>query len=280
MDRQAAILFLGKDTSPLGLVHEAASGANLRISTATDWLAALHSASTHPPAVLLIGPDIPVADMRSFTEQAKSNPALKNIPSVLLVSGASRDVILEFITLGIRSYIVIPCTKTALRTRLAFHIPALSGNASARPQPSAKSVGERLRQRMERKSIQDLQKSLHIPSEPAQFPSILVVEQIFTENFGLTVRETERHVSLYEKIDDLKLRLGGDNSHLVGVVIQLLSVGKVRIGFREKTERLCLADPAMIMPRDRAIALVDSYLAATERNDPEPNPLTCRLIVR
>ncbi len=36
----------------------------------------------------------------------------------------------------------------------------------------------------------------------------------------------------------------------------------------------------MIMPRDRAIALVDSYLAATERNDPEPNPLTCRLIVR
>jgi CheY-like chemotaxis protein len=280
MQRQATILFLGKDTSPLDLVHAAVSGADVLVSTATDWLAALHSASTKPPTVLLIGPDIPVADMRSFTEQAKSNPALKNIPSVLLVSEASRDVILEFITLGVRSYIVIPCRTTALRTRLAFHIPALSGNASARPQPPAKSVGERLRQRMERKSIQDLQNSLQTPAETMPFPSILVVEQIFSENFGLTIRENERHVSLYEKIDDLKLRLGGDNSHLVGVVIQLLSVGKVRIGFREKTERLCLSDPDMIMSRDRAITLVDSYLAATERNDPEPNPLTCRLIVR
>lgn len=276
------ILFLGKDPSPLELVQAAVSGSGISVLHVSDWFSALQSATTHPPRVLLIGPDIPASDIRLFMERTKSDEALKTIPSVLLVTTAFREIILEFISIGVRSYIIIPCQIVALRNRLAFHIPALSDDPSGQNKSLSNSVGDRLRQRMERKMMQDLNQTLHTAESPPSFPSILLIEQVFSENFGLTVRENERHVSLYEKIDELLLRLGGNNSHLVGLLIQLLSAGKVRIGFREKTERLCLADPKMIMTRDRAVALIDSYLEASSKvaPDPEPNPQTCRLIVR
>ncbi len=276
------ILLLGKDPAPIKLIQAAVAGSDIVVSHASDWFSGLQKSISQPPAVIVIGPDIAASDIRLLMERTKSDDALKSIPFVLLVATAYREIILDFIKIGVRSYIVIPCQVSALRNRLACHIPAISDNASATPQPPAKSVGARLRQRMERKQMQDLQGSLHTPDPAPSFPSILLVEQIFVENFGLTVRDTERHVSLYEKIDDLKLRLGDSNSHLVGVVIQLLSMGKVRIGFREKTERLSLADPKMVMSRDKAVSLIDSYLAVLEKDstDQEPNPKTCRLIVR
>ena len=276
------ILFLGKDPSPLKLIRPAVAETGIEVAHSKDWFSALQTASDSPPKVILVGPDIAVSDIRVFIERSKSNATLKDIPFVLLVSTAYRDVILEFINIGIRSYIIIPCAVATLRNRLACHLSALSDKTPKKSQPSAKSVGERLRQRMERKQMQDLATEIRAPGATPSFPAILLVEQIFTENFGLTIRDSERHVSLYEKIDDLKLRLGGDNSHFVGVFLQLLSTGKVRVGFRDKTERLSLADPQMLISREQAISLIDSYLAVTENaeSDPEPNPITCRLIVR
>lgn len=274
----ATILFLGIDPSPLELIQAAIRGTDTSLSHEADWGAALKSLSACPPKVLLVGQDIPASDVRLLLESARSYQELKNIPSVLLVSNASRESILEFITIGIRSYVLIPCQTAILRKRLACYIPSLADEAS----PARKSIGERLRQRMERKMMQDMKSTLQPSGSTTSFPPVQVVEQIFSENFGLTIRESERLVSLYEKIDELKLRMGGDNSHLVGIIIQLLSAGKVRIGFREKTERLCLADTTLAMSRNQAVTLVDSYLEAStkDKSEQEPNPQTCRLIVR
>lgn len=278
----SGILFLGKDTSPIELIHGAVTGSGIGIWHDSDWFTALQISLSRPPLAVLIGPDIPAPDIRLLMGRLKSFDALKEVPLVLLVATAHREVILEFISIGIRSYVVIPCKVEILKKRLACHIPALSGNAEAKPQPPAKSVGARLRQRMERKISLELQDSLRSPTSAPTFPNILLFEQTFIDNFGLTIRESERHVSLYEKIDNLKLLIGGANSHVVGIFIQLLSIGKVRIGFREKTERLCLADPSMIMTRDNAVSLIDSYLAFSYKDeaDMEPSNHTCRLIVR
>ncbi len=278
----SGILFLGKDTSPIELIHTAVAGSGVGIWHDSDWFSALQISLSRPPLAVLIGPDIPAPDIRLLMGRMKSFDALKEVPMVLLVATAHREIILEFINIGIRSYVVIPCKIEILKKRLACHIPALSSNAAGEPQLPSKSVGARLRQRMERKMSQELQESLRSPASAPTFPNILLIEQTFTDNFGLTVRESERHVSLYEKIDSLKLRLGGASSHVVGIFIQLLSIGKVRIGFREKTERLSLTDPSMIMTRDNAVALIDSYLALSEKDEAnsEPSALTCRLIVR
>lgn len=275
------ILLLGRDPSPLEPIHKAVEDSGLEVVHATDWFSALQVATDAPPEVVLIAPDIAEQDVCLFLERAKSNPALRNLPLVLLVETASRETILKFITIGIRSYILIPCPASTLRRRLACHLPALSDKKSASPQSAEKSVGARLRQRMERNLRQNLQNKLHDPAPAPSFPSIPIVEQIFSQSFGLTIRENERQVSLCEKIDELRLRLGGDSSHLVGVLIQLLSAGKVRIGFRDKTERLSLADSNSIMTRDMAIELIDAYLANSSQDlDSEPSTQTCRLIVR
>jgi hypothetical protein len=66
--------------------------------------------------------------------------------------------------------------------------------------------------------------------------------------------------SLSEKIDQYLIKLGYSNAHVLGIVVNLLTVGKVRVEFRHYVERLELVDPADKTTRGVAVDIFDKYL--------------------
>ena len=58
---------------------------------------------------------------------------------------------------------------------------------------------------------------------------------------------SESSLSLAEKIDEYVVKLGYSSAHTLGVVVQLLTVGKIRLDFREYSERLQLENPAEVL---------------------------------
>ncbi len=65
---------------------------------------------------------------------------------------------------------------------------------------------------------------------------------------------------LSEKIDQYLIRLGYSNAHVLGIVVNLLTVGKVRVEFRHYVERLELVDPADKTTRGIAVDIFDRFL--------------------
>lgn len=70
-----------------------------------------------------------------------------------------------------------------------------------------------------------------------------------------------------EKIEEFVLKLGYSNAQALSVIVQLLTRGKVRVDFRDYSQRLQLVSQADIMPRSEAVALFDAYMAEIENRD-------------
>ena len=77
--------------------------------------------------------------------------------------------------------------------------------------------------------------------------------------------------------------MGYTSVHTLGVVVQLLTVGKVRLDFREYNERLQLEDRAAVMSRSDAVLLVENYIAGMVSSDTALLPdydLTQKIIIQ
>jgi hypothetical protein len=66
---------------------------------------------------------------------------------------------------------------------------------------------------------------------------------------------------LADKVEEYVRRLGYSSAHTLGVVVQLLTVGKIRLDFKDYTERLQIKHPQDLMKRVEAINLVEHHLA-------------------
>lgn len=66
---------------------------------------------------------------------------------------------------------------------------------------------------------------------------------------------------LNEKLDEYILRLGYANAHNTGIIIELLTKGKVRVDFKEYTERIELIDPADLLDPLQAMGLLKDAIA-------------------
>lgn len=93
-----------------------------------------------------------------------------------------------------------------------------------------------------------------------------------------TARETIGEVTdslmfLSDKIDDYIFKLGCSSAHTIGVITQLLHVGKIRLDFRDYNERLQLMNPADAMSRAEAMISTENYLAAMKREGDTHNDL-------
>lgn len=79
---------------------------------------------------------------------------------------------------------------------------------------------------------------------------------------GQLGRATETSsVSLAEKMDEYIFKLGCSSAHTLGVIVQLLTAGKIRLDFREYSERLQLENAADVLPRSEAMQLTEAHLA-------------------
>ncbi len=86
---------------------------------------------------------------------------------------------------------------------------------------------------------------------------------------------------LSDKIDEFVLKLGYSNAHVLGVLVQLLTLGKVRVDFRDYSERLQLVSLEDRMGRTEAVDLFDRHMLAMRRNeDPGSMQLTQKIVVQ
>ena len=87
---------------------------------------------------------------------------------------------------------------------------------------------------------------------------------------------------LGEKLDEYMLKLGYSNSQALGILVQILTQGKVRVDFRDFNERLELVDESDLCDRVQAVSLFEEHLLSKqsgENLDDQDNP-TQRVIVQ
>lgn len=67
--------------------------------------------------------------------------------------------------------------------------------------------------------------------------------------------------TLDEKLREYLIRLGYSSDHAIGAVLRLMTLGKVKVEFREYRERLELADYKDMMARPQIIEMFDNFVA-------------------
>ena len=95
---------------------------------------------------------------------------------------------------------------------------------------------------------------------PKTSQNIVVSEKKTALNSTLGEVISELQVPLSTKIDEYILKLGYSNAHVLGILVQLLTNGKVRVDFRDYAERLSLFTENDRMTRGEAVELFDEHL--------------------
>lgn len=72
-------------------------------------------------------------------------------------------------------------------------------------------------------------------------------------------RGVPRETALSDKLNQY-VGVGFSNSHVLGVVLQLMTQGKIRVEFKEYIERLELADPGDVLSRQQGVTLFDDFM--------------------
>lgn len=90
--------------------------------------------------------------------------------------------------------------------------------------------------------------------------AIMLLETRTLHHGGETEKSAESFCSLADKIEELVLKIGYSNAQALSVVIQLLTVGKVRVDFRDYSQRLQLASISDITTRADAAEIFDTHL--------------------
>jgi len=118
---------------------------------------------------------------------------------------------------------------------------------------------------------------------PAKPLSEIKIKQTRTSTATGTVGEVaESILFLSEKVDEFIVKLGYSSSHTLGIITQLLNVGKIRVEFRDFNERLQLVEATDSMPRAEAMVLTETYIASilTKDDGPDGLELTQKVIVQ
>jgi hypothetical protein len=95
---------------------------------------------------------------------------------------------------------------------------------------------------------------------PKTSQNIVVSEKKTALNSTIGEVISELQVPLSTKIDEYILKLGYSNAHVLGILVQLLTNGKVRVDFRDYAERLSLITANDRMTRGDAVELFDEHL--------------------
>jgi hypothetical protein len=116
------------------------------------------------------------------------------------------------------------------------------------------------------------------PKHPRDIPVRIVHQAV--EDGLLSSIKTNAEVPLNEKLDDYLLRLGYSSVHIMGIIAQLMTKAKVRVDFRNYTEKLELINTEDRITSPQAMSLLEDYIAeVTKANDPSINAKSTQKIV-
>lgn len=109
---------------------------------------------------------------------------------------------------------------------------------------------------------------------------IAVVETRTRMQDGVLLSSETRELFLEAVIQDFQLQLGQTNAHILGVVIQILTRGKVRVDFRDYAVRFELSEGQFIVERTQAVAIFDDYIKRQKSDGAVSADVTQKIMVQ
>ncbi len=118
------------------------------------------------------------------------------------------------------------------------------------------------------------------PPLPKTALDIAVVETRTRMQDGVLLSSETRELFLESVIQDFQLQLGQTNAHILGVVIQILTRGKVRVDFRDYAVRFELSEGQFIVERTQAVAIFDDYVKRQKSDGVVSADVTQKIMVQ
>ena len=208
----------------------------------------------HPDLVLL-DYKMPLLNGVEFLHRMRREIVFRNTPVIMITSERTPEMVANIVKAGVNDYIVKPFNEALLVDRISRQI-----RLHAR---SSKSHSGRIFSPALNNPV-----PVAVQPEPARtVRDFQVLEKRVTRNTdGLEV-ESQHLSTVADKMDEYILLFGTANSYFVSVFLRLLEFGKVRIDFRDRSERLELVRKTDMVSRAKAVALVDARLHEIRMGD-------------
>jgi len=120
--------------------------------------------------------------------------------------------------------------------------------------------------------------SVSYPKTPQQI-MIRVTDRDIEGGLAGTV-QAEKSMPLADLLDLYLVRLGWESTFASGIIVKLLTNGKVRVDFSSVVERLELLDNGDLITAPQAMALFEDHLKSTSGSNESPKGKTMRIVVQ
>lgn len=115
---------------------------------------------------------------------------------------------------------------------------------------------------------------------PRKALDIAVVQTRMSVQDGVLVSSETKELLLEAVIQDFQLQLGQTSAHVLGIVIQLLTRGKVRVDFRDYAVRFELGEGQSVMERTQAVSIFDDYVKRQKSDGMAASDVTQKIMVQ
>jgi len=208
--------------------------------------------SEHPELVLL-DYKMPLLNGIEFLERMRREMVFRNTPVIMITSERTPEMVSNIVRAGVNDYIVKPFNEALLVDRITRQV---------RLQPRAtKSESGRI-------LTSELRRPIPVAGSSEQLRTVrdfqVLEKRVSLNPDGLEV-ESQHLSNVAEKMDEYILLFGTANSYFISIFLRLLEFGKVRVDFRDRSERLELVRRGDVVSRAKAVALVDSRLEEIRR---------------
>jgi len=128
------------------LINKGFAPYDVQMVFASNGAEGLEVAAKEKPDVILLDVTMPVMDGVECLGKLKADPALKDIPVIMLTAEAGKENVLKIAKMGVRDYIVKPFTEANVIDRVSRLVTlkpkaaAAAAPAAATPAPAAKKT--------------------------------------------------------------------------------------------------------------------------------------------
>lgn len=238
------------------LVARALGPFDVRLLHAEDGMMGVHFAFNEAPELVLLDVKMPGLNGYEVLERLRGDQRTRSVPVLVVTSETVRENVTRLLKFGVQDYIVKPFDEGVLLQRISRHV-ALHRRGLPRATPATVSIAVPAPRKPPAKKLALDQL---LPRETPTAANTKIRVQKFNISDGQPI-DGVGETSLAEKLDDYVLLLGSMNAYLVGIFMQLLESGKVRVEFRDRCERLTLGDPGRQLDRKAGIKMLEDYMA-------------------
>ena len=117
------VLIVDDDPLLLSLVRHKLTARGYTVATASDGGTGLESARNLKPDLIVLDVMMPVLDGRAVLQQIREDPALSDVPVVMLTARAREEDIVDLLRVGASDYLAKPFSPEELTARIARLVP-------------------------------------------------------------------------------------------------------------------------------------------------------------